>query len=276
ALSGPRASRRVNFSQSSVNALPVVPACMAKLSTQNSKVMVFRPNSAVSARARFTGRLPSPKAPTAAAMPASTAATRNSAMMRPADCRQRVRVAFRPSRRASKRARVSTRSVKSPPCARALPISALSSSGPHNDSRSRTVSVSQGSLRACAMWRDCGDLAAARGQHELPDACRKRKATSPTAPVVPTRELAFLHDQTVDEEHDDRPDYRAYPPGAFSGFVQTQGAAEVTGYHCADNPQNHGHDDAHLLIARHDGACQQTDDEANDDHADDTHVFTLM
>src|SRR5690606_29800011 len=133
---------------------------------------------------------------------------------------QRVRVAFRPSRRASKRARVSTRSVKSPPCARALPISALSSSGPHNDSRSRRVSVIQWSLKVCAMWRYCSDLASARGEQELPAACRKRKAPYSTAPVVTTRELAFLHDQTVDEEHDDRLDYRDYPPGAFSGFAQ--------------------------------------------------------
>src|SRR3546814_11513085 len=73
AASGPRASLPVNQSQDSPSQALFDGDFAAKLSSQNKKDKEFRPNKATSAINRFTGRTPSPRAPSAAAMPASKA-----------------------------------------------------------------------------------------------------------------------------------------------------------------------------------------------------------
>src|SRR3546814_5088496 len=73
AASGPRASLPVNQSQDSPSQALFDGDLAAKLSSQNKKDKEFRPNKAISAINRFTGRTPSLRAPSAAPMQATQA-----------------------------------------------------------------------------------------------------------------------------------------------------------------------------------------------------------
>src|SRR5690554_2312274 len=83
--------------------------------------------------------------------------------------------------------------------------------------------------------------------------------------------LTLADDQAIDEEDDNGAYDGSDPAGAFSRLVQAYRAAEIARDDGADNTEDDGHDDAQLLIARHQGPCKQTDNKAHYDHADDTH-----
>src|SRR5690606_4895703 len=77
----------------------------------------------------------------------------------------------------------------------------------------------------------------------------------------------LLCNEPVHEKHDDCADDGTDPSRAFSRFVHAQCSAQVPCDHRSDDAQHDGHDDAHLLITRHDRASEQAYDEADDNHA---------
>src|SRR5690554_3521260 len=83
--------------------------------------------------------------------------------------------------------------------------------------------------------------------------------------------LTLSDNQPIDEQYDNGAYDRSDPARAFSRLVQAHRAAQIARNDGTDNTEDDGHDDAQLLIARHQGPCKQTDNKAHYDHADDTH-----
>src|SRR5690606_20810315 len=107
-----------------------------------------------------------------------------------------------------------------------------------------------------------------------PACCSRRKKwqaprSDPSWPLMGRSGL--LDDEAVDEEHDDGAYDRGDPACAFPGLVPAQRDADVARHEGADDTQDDGHDDAHLLFSGHDGPGDEPYDEPDDDHADDTH-----
>src|SRR5690606_4507590 len=104
-------------------------------------------------------------------------------------------------------------------------------------------------------------------------ASRSKKGGPQGPPFVHAGRLrALLGDHPYDKQHYDGADHRADPARRLTRSVPTQRLAEEPGHNRADNAQDGSHDDAHVLVAGHDGAGDQPHDKADDDHNDDAHT----
>ena len=75
--------------------------------------------------------------------------------------------------------------------------------------------------------------------------------------------LAFAAHQVVEEQQHDGTKDGGDPAGAAAGRVPAHGGAGIAGQHRADHAQHDGHDPAHAVIARFEGAGNQAHDESD-------------
>src|SRR5687768_1066549 len=73
------------------------------------------------------------------------------------------------------------------------------------------------------------------------------------------------------EQQNQRADHRADPSCRLAHLVQPERLAEETGDERPGDAQQHRHDPAHLLVARHDESRDRADDQADDEGADESH-----